>query len=375
MKKFRWFLLCLLLALTFSAEAEEFKCLPDATDSGTGPGVVKRWCEINKNDRLLYHGSVWKWYQNGQLKSKEFYIAGKAEGQLQVWFNDGTVRTTGQYLKGTKTGLWTYREKPKEIASEVDYAKGGYKNTSFHSNGAKLIQGTFLASGKIGLWVHWASDGTEIARCDFGSGLLSLPSKACRSIAADFEPIGYSQPIPSVETDKTGRLLVKALSDAVQLTLPTGWSADTSTLEVEKLAAVVHPQSVSWEEDTLHISVRVLFKKSTSINKVIENDRRILEDNSYGFIRGNRKHSMHEKRRKLISSTIKYQPLLNTDSPFPISSKKTIYGIVSYLDISKSTLLVLALKAPSTNELDNAKNIYHKFLSSVIVRTKDKVLH
>jgi hypothetical protein len=364
MKLFACWLGCLLVSFAFPVTAQEFKCLEGAKDTGFAPGTVVRWCEIKKGDRLVYHGSVWNWYQNGKIESKEAYVMGNAEGEMQTWYPDGTLRTTGQYSRGMKSGLWKYRDKSGKISSEVNYTKEGYKKVEYHDNGRKSVEGTFLASGKIGLWVHWTKDGVEIARCDFGNGLLSLPNQACQSIADKLSPIGYSRPVPSAEIGGSGQLLVNAGGEIVQLTVPAGWLADTSTLQSEKLSAILHPQGKPWEDDALNISIRVLYKNDNSFKTAIEKDTEILADDFYDFVQKKQSSAKQMNGLAVVSSSIKYRPLLKVDSPFPMVSEKSITGKVSYLNISNSMILVLVLKAPSTHEFDKSLKYHNEVVSS-----------
>jgi hypothetical protein len=374
-KLFAYWLGCLLVSFVLPVAAEEFKCLEGARDTGFAPGTVLRWCEIKNGDRLVYHGSVWRWHQNGKFENKEMYVMGIAEGEMQTWYEDGTLRTTGQYSRGVKTGLWKYRDKSGKISNEVNYTKEGYKTIEYHDNGRKSGEGIFLMSGKIGLWVHWAKNGDEIARCDFKNGLLSLPNKACQIIADKLTPIGYSRPVPSVQIGANGQLLVNAGDEIVQLTMPAGWLADTSTLEGEGLSAILHPQGKSWLDDALSISVRVLYKNGNSFKSAIKKDSEILADDFYNFVQEKQSSAKQMNGLAVDSSSIRYRPLLRVDSPFPIVSEKSINGKVSYLDISNSMILVLVLKAPSIDEFDNSIKYHNELTSSakVLKRTISRI--
>src|SRR5262245_59755790 len=98
------------LAVTaVAADSGEFVCLPGARNPAPyKPGNVVQWCEIEKDGRPLYHGSVWRWYQSGQLASKEFYVYGNAEGECPSWYEDGKPSSLGTFKNGSKVGLWKY---------------------------------------------------------------------------------------------------------------------------------------------------------------------------------------------------------------------------------------------------------------------------
>ncbi|SPF40324.1 exported hypothetical protein [Syntrophobacter sp. SbD1] len=121
MKPASLLLACAMLCMTALVNAEEFKCPEGAKDSGYKPGNIVRWCEIERDGRLLYHGPVWRWYRNGQMKGKENYIYGNAEGEWQGWFENGKMSSLGSFRGGNKTGLWKYWYTSGSIKTEATY--------------------------------------------------------------------------------------------------------------------------------------------------------------------------------------------------------------------------------------------------------------
>ena len=194
-------ILLVIPATTMAAQSGEFKCLDGAEDSGPyKPGNVVRYCSISNDGRLLYHGSVWRWYRNGQPEGKEFYILGNAEGEWPSWYENGKPSSLGKFKDGNKTGLWKYWNENGWLETEVIYTQTGNLWTEYYPIGRKKASGKSTASGKIGVWTYWDADGKQKAKCDFGNGLFALPSKSCQFIASKLEPKGYSQPVPVATT-------------------------------------------------------------------------------------------------------------------------------------------------------------------------------
>ena len=51
----------------------------------------------------IRHGVSTTWYANGQLHTREDYVAGQRHGELLVYYPDGTLRRRDQYERGTRT--------------------------------------------------------------------------------------------------------------------------------------------------------------------------------------------------------------------------------------------------------------------------------
>lgn len=48
-----------------------------------------------------------KFYQNGQIKEELWYgKSGIEDGKYTSWHENGSIKTSGQYLKGEKSGKW-----------------------------------------------------------------------------------------------------------------------------------------------------------------------------------------------------------------------------------------------------------------------------
>ena len=92
-----------------------FQCPTGAKDSGFSSGKLERWCEILRDGRPVYHGPLWRWYENGQMEGKEYYLNGNAEGEWPSWYENGSRSSLGSWRAGSKIGLWRYWDQSGHI--------------------------------------------------------------------------------------------------------------------------------------------------------------------------------------------------------------------------------------------------------------------
>ncbi|GAB3846849.1 hypothetical protein GCM10028822_07440 [Hymenobacter terrigena] len=51
----------------------------------------------------IRHGVSTTWYENGQMHTKEDYVAGRQSGEMLVYYSDGTLRRRDQFVQGKRT--------------------------------------------------------------------------------------------------------------------------------------------------------------------------------------------------------------------------------------------------------------------------------
>ncbi|MEF3696939.1 toxin-antitoxin system YwqK family antitoxin [Desulfolutivibrio sp.] len=83
------------------------------------PNMKIEWYENGKkkvhyhmNEDYILHGKYQSWFENGQLEKEFTYVNGSKQGLYTEYFEDGTLRTKGNYCAGGYgIGLWyVYRE-------------------------------------------------------------------------------------------------------------------------------------------------------------------------------------------------------------------------------------------------------------------------
>ena len=56
--------------------------------------------EIKRKDMEKFNGVVEKYFNSGQLKSRETYKNGKLDGLLEIWDRDGQLESRETYKNG-----------------------------------------------------------------------------------------------------------------------------------------------------------------------------------------------------------------------------------------------------------------------------------
>jgi len=348
------------------ALAAEFKCPSGAHDSGRGPspGVVVRWCDVQRNGRPVYHGPLWRWYPSGKLESKEYYVNGDAAGVWPSYYENGRMLSLGAWEDGYKRGLWKYWDDGGHLITEVTYLDDGNLRTDYYASGRKKAVGVFTESGKIAKWTYWDPNGVEKARCDFGQGVFRVSDRACQTIADELNPKGYSPPIPRGSKDGDGTLAVSVGSRVFKFTAPRGWVADVDKGRREGLPLVFFPEGKEWRGPGANIYIRVCFKGGRSFNKVIKDDKMGFEQGAAEYHERSGKYGRLPAGFEYLLSSIVYKPVIETDSPFSIVASNQIHERVAYLDASDEIVLLLILAADSDRELQQSVPVFQSILQS-----------
>jgi len=355
----------IMASVSDAAVTEKFQCLDGAKDPAPyKPGNVVRWCEILKDGRLLYHGSVWRWYQGGQMEGKEFYVYGNAEGEWPSWYENGKPSSLGTFKNGKKTGLWKYWDEDGWLKTEVAYAEAGNLRTEYYATGKKKAVGKTLPSGKIGVWTYWDASGKEKASCDFDNGLFTLPSTPCQTIANELEPKGFSQPIPVVSTTPDSRAILRIASQVYELSIPPGWIADTKAGKEEQAPLVFYPAGGSWRGSGTNIYIRVLYKGGESFNSVVSNESEAFQQNVAEYKEESTNNGKQQNGRPIVYNKFSYKPLIQTDSPFSVVSENTIHETITFIDASDQVIFMVVLACNSESQLKEVNSLLTSLIAS-----------
>jgi len=66
-------------------------------------------------------GSWAAWYQSGEPRSMDHYLAGRLDGEHREWSESGVVVVEGTYQRGRPTGRWIWRDPDGEIRRTISY--------------------------------------------------------------------------------------------------------------------------------------------------------------------------------------------------------------------------------------------------------------
>src|SRR5512133_1635765 len=99
----------------------DLTCPDGAKDSGYADHQLTRWCTLDADGRLWFHGPLMRWYRNGRLATKESYVRGVPDGEFTSWWESGRLRSTGSYAGGEPAGTWTFWDEAARVISIVTY--------------------------------------------------------------------------------------------------------------------------------------------------------------------------------------------------------------------------------------------------------------
>jgi hypothetical protein len=94
------------------------------------------------------------------------------DGQIKIYFEDGTIAAEGIYLKGKRMGDWRHYYDTGKILAEGDYFDG-MKSAIwkfYYSNGTLKSEGKYKADQKHGVWKEYDRNGV-ITEVEYNEGV------------------------------------------------------------------------------------------------------------------------------------------------------------------------------------------------------------
>jgi len=120
---------------------------------------------FNKNEVQTIkngEGFIKEYYQSGKSKSEIYYKSGLKDGKYILWNANGTIKSTGEYTLGGKSGKWI----EKYFVTKQDYQICSYQKNKKHGefkeflpDGNKAIIGQYNNGKKTGIWAYYFEDG------------------------------------------------------------------------------------------------------------------------------------------------------------------------------------------------------------------------
>tara|TARA_B110000259_G_C13916217_1_gene362965 strand:- start:183 stop:605 length:423 start_codon:yes stop_codon:yes gene_type:complete len=132
-------ILCLVLLVSCSQEPEVV----------TGPFVFKNGITYDQTTNEPITGIVEKFYENGQLKVREYYKDGKEDGLHEGFYTNGQLEFSLTYKEGKRDGLWE----------------------SYHINGQLRGSGSSIDGKQDGVYVWFDSNGVPIMTRTYKNGV------------------------------------------------------------------------------------------------------------------------------------------------------------------------------------------------------------
>lgn len=135
------------------------------------PNASKTDQERNSN-AIMKDGKWTTWFENGKVKSEEFYDKGTMTGEWKMFHENGQAESQINF----NTGKAIHYNNKGGISSEGNMAAGMIQTgewTGYHENGTKNFKGSYDKDGKKdGVWIFWDEKGNVSGEQTFKNGVL-----------------------------------------------------------------------------------------------------------------------------------------------------------------------------------------------------------
>lgn len=125
--------------------------------------------------RGVFVGEWNYWHPSGQLRRSIQFNNGKADGQIELFREDGTLQEIQTYDKGVRKGLWkSFYPDGKTPLMEFTYEGDAGSETGtrivYYKSGKKRNETSFLNGKRHGKTIDWSEEGKKIAEADYVKG-------------------------------------------------------------------------------------------------------------------------------------------------------------------------------------------------------------
>lgn len=113
-------------------------------------------------DVIKFNGAFVVWYDNGTLKISCDYVNGTKNGKYLQWYDNGTLWIKCRYINDKEYGEYQLWNKNGTLYIECEYVDGKYhgKFVKWYDNGQMSINMCYNNGKPHGKFQHWYEDGT-----------------------------------------------------------------------------------------------------------------------------------------------------------------------------------------------------------------------
>lgn len=141
--------------------------------------IGDEWTKYYDNGKIywtkkLVNGTGWNYwyYRNGQISDQNYYLNGKTNGEVKIWFENGQIKEISNWKEGIQDGMYqTYYEngQPQEKVNWINDKRDG-KSERWHENGQKSEVMFFKLGIEDGEVLQWYPNGNKKSILKFISG-------------------------------------------------------------------------------------------------------------------------------------------------------------------------------------------------------------
>lgn len=180
MKKFLYTLTALTLFFTANAQEKKVDTWPNGNKKSEGvvignakvdPSASKE-IQARESMNIIKDGKWNTWFENGKMRSEEYYNKGTMTGAWKVWYDNGQLESDINFT--TAKASYYYKNGTKQ--SEGGIASGMIntgKWIAYYENGKKNYEGNYTMTGdKDGVWTWYDETGKVTTVQTFSKGNL-----------------------------------------------------------------------------------------------------------------------------------------------------------------------------------------------------------
>ena len=113
----------------------------------------------------IVRNGLWEeYYDNGQLRSIGNYIGSKKDGLWQEYYENGNLANMVNFKEGKKVGLLKNYYSDGQLKGRINYKEGMEHGMMelYHQNGKLMLEGFFKEANQISVWKYYDEDGKLI---------------------------------------------------------------------------------------------------------------------------------------------------------------------------------------------------------------------
>lgn len=168
MKKLVFTFSAIALFLTANAQDKKTETWPNSNKKSEGiiigtpvDATASKAVQQRQGVNATKDGKWEYWFENGTVRSEEYYNKGTMIGNWKAWYDNGQLESDINFT----TGKTTHYYKNGKTHSEGNVTKGGIptgKWIAYHDNGQKNYEGAYGANGqKDGVWTWYDEKGKQ----------------------------------------------------------------------------------------------------------------------------------------------------------------------------------------------------------------------
>ena len=179
MKKIIFTFSAIALFLTANAQDKRTETWPNGNKKSEGIVIGKaidpnasKEVQSRQSVNIIKDGKWTNWFENGTVRSEEFYSNGITVGTWKVWYDNGQLESEINFTTGKSAHFYKNGNKHSEGGIAVGMVNTG-KWIGYHENGNKNFEGTYTNEGqKDGVWTWYDETGKATTTQTYQNGEL-----------------------------------------------------------------------------------------------------------------------------------------------------------------------------------------------------------